>query len=174
MPSGFLIPEQLETPRLFLRMFKEEDWKPLHAMLGDEECVRYTLKTPQQEWQTWRILAGHIGHWHLRGYGPYAAVDKATDHFIGIIGLWYPGDWPEPEIKWSLAREFWGKGYATEGGQAVRNMVSKHLGRTRLISLILPDNKSSKAVAMRLGGIYEKTISFRKEEADIFVYDLAA
>lgn len=88
----------------------------------------------------------------------------------GPVGLWYPGDWPEPEIKWSLSREFWGKGYATEAALAVQTMAFQTLKRDRLISLILPENEASKRVAKRLGGIYEKTIPFRDGLAEIYVY----
>ena len=94
----FLIPETVETPRLQLRTFTDADWEPLCQMLRDEECVRYTTKTPLTEWQTWRWMAGYLGHWLLRGYGPYAVVEKKSGHMIGPVGLWYPGDWPEPEI----------------------------------------------------------------------------
>jgi RimJ/RimL family protein N-acetyltransferase len=65
---------------------------------------------------------------------------------------------------------FWGKGYATEAGTAVRDMTLGSLKWKRLISLIFPGNQRSIAVAQRLGGRYEKTIYFRGETANIFVY----
>jgi hypothetical protein len=72
----------------------------------------------------------------------------------------------------SIVREFWGHGYATEAASGVLDMSARTLKRSRLISLILPDNERSKAVARRLGGEYEKTISFRDGKADIFAYRL--
>jgi RimJ/RimL family protein N-acetyltransferase len=166
------VPTLLNTSRLGLRMFEEADWDALDEIFRDEECVRYTIGSPLLRWQTWRTLAGYIGHWHLRGYGPYAVVERATGAMIGPVGLWYPGEWPEPEIKWSLARRFWGKGYASEAAAAVKAMAARTLGWRRLISLILPENHRSKAVALRLGGRYEKTIPFRAGAAEIFTYDL--
>jgi RimJ/RimL family protein N-acetyltransferase len=91
---------------------------------------------------------------------------------IGPVGLWFPGEWPEPEIKWCLARRFWGRGYATEAAAAVKTMTARELGWPRLISLILPGNTRSKAVARRLGGYYERTVPFRAGDAEIFAYDL--
>jgi RimJ/RimL family protein N-acetyltransferase len=163
-------PTSLETSRLLLRQFAERDWDDLHRMFEDEECVRYTIKTPLTRWQTWRALAGYLGHWSMRGYGPYAVVEKTSGRMMGPVGLWYPGDWPEPEIKWSLSREFWGKGYASEAALAVQAMAFQSLKRHRLISLILPENEASKKVATRLGGVYERTIPFRDGLADIYVY----
>ena len=155
-------------------MVEERDWDSVHEMLGDEECVRYTIGSPLTHWQTWRMLAAYIGHWQLRGYGPYAVVDDSSDATIGIVGLWFPGDWPEPEIKWSLVRRVWGRGFATEAARGVRDMAARELGWTRLISLILPENERSKGVALRLGGVHERTIPFREGVANVFRYDLTA
>lgn len=91
---------------------------------------------------------------------------------VGPVGLWCPGEWPEPEIKWCLARRFWGHGYATEAAVAVKAMAARELGWPRLISLILPENDRSKAVARRLGGRFDGTIPFRGGHAEIFVYHL--
>jgi len=165
-------PERLETSRLILRTFCDEDWDAVAELFGDEECVRYTTGSTQTRWQSWRTLAGYVGHWTMRGYGPYAVTDRGTGYTVGTVGLWFPGDWPEPEVKWALLRRFWGHGYATEAAAAVIAMAKSDLGWRRLISLILPENHSSKAVAHRLGGIYEKTIPFRGGVAEIFAYAL--
>ena len=162
----------LETKRLCLRAFRETDWQPLCDFFRDEDCVRYTIKTPLDDWQTWRMLACYIGHWTLRGYGPYAAVAKSSSKLVGAVGLWFPGEWPEPELKWALRRCFWGQGYATEAAAAVREMTERTLRWSRLISLILPENHRSISVAKRLGGKLEKTIPFRGAIANIFAYNL--
>ena len=166
------VPLTLETPRLLLRPFEERDCDALHEMFGDEACVKYTIEQPLAPWQTWRSLAAYLGHWQLRGYGPYAVVERSTGTMVGPVGLWYPIEWPEPEIKWSLARRFWGCGFATEAATAVRDMAATVLRRTRLISVIRPGNTRSQAVARRLGGAHEKTIPFRGGEADVYAYRL--
>jgi RimJ/RimL family protein N-acetyltransferase len=167
-----IVPLTLETPRLLLRPFEERDCDALHEMFGDEQCVQYTLERTLAHWETWRSLAAYLGHWQLRGYGPYAVVTKSTGSMIGPVGLWFPVEWPEPEIKWSLARQFWGQGLATEAATAVRDMAATVLGRTRLVSVIRPGNARSQAVARRLGGFYEKTIPFRGGLAEVYAYDL--
>ena len=154
-------------------MFEEADWDALLEMFQDPECVRYTIGAPLNRWQTWRALAAYVGHWQLRGYGPYAVVDRSSATMMGAVGLWFPGEWPEPEIKWSLARRFWGRGFAAEAATAVRDMATRHLRWRRLVSLILPENQRSKAVATRIGGHFEKTIPFRDGVADMFAYELA-
>ena len=167
---NYLVPERLETERLILRMFEESDWNSLHHMFSDPEAVKYTVKTPVADWQTWRYLAAYLGHWKMRGYGPYAVTKKDTGEMIGPIGLWYPGDWPEPEIKYSLAQAYWGNGYAVEAARAVQEMAFTTLSWKRLVSLVDIHNENSKKVAQKIGGVLEKTIPFRDTKADVFVY----
>jgi RimJ/RimL family protein N-acetyltransferase len=73
----------------------------------------------------------------------------------GWVGPTHPDYVPELtdeiEIAWSLRREFWGKGIATEGAEAAVATALEHLSPARLISLIDPDNLRSVAVAKRLG-----------------------
>jgi len=170
--NNMLALPHLDTPRLTLRMFRESDWDAVFEIFRDDECVRFTIGSTLNRWQSWRTLAGYLGHSSLRGYGPYAVTLKATGETIGPVGLWFPGEWAEPEVKWALARRFWGYGYATEAATAVIAMATTVLSWERLVSLILPANERSKEVARGLGGTYEATIPFRDGVADIFAYPL--
>jgi RimJ/RimL family protein N-acetyltransferase len=55
------------------------------------------------------------------------------------------------EIGWSLAREVWGNGYATEAARAWLQVAFAQLGLDRVIATVLPDNVASHSVAQRLG-----------------------
>jgi hypothetical protein len=52
--------------------------------------VRYTIKTPLENWQTWRMLACYIGHWKIRGYGPYAVIEKNEGELVVPLGFGFP------------------------------------------------------------------------------------
>jgi RimJ/RimL family protein N-acetyltransferase len=101
------VPETVETARLTLRLFDESDWRPLCDLFSDKDSVRYTIKTTLEDWQTWRMLACYVGHWRIRGYGPYAVVSKDNGELAGVVGLWFRGEWPEPELKWALRKPYW-------------------------------------------------------------------
>jgi RimJ/RimL family protein N-acetyltransferase len=159
----FLVADRLETNRLVLRMFRDGDWRDLHEYYGDSECMRYTLKKAHTEAETWRVMASLVGHWHLRGYGPYAVEEKASGTVLGIVGLWYPMGWPEPEIAWGLARRHWGRGFAREAARAVHHMALHCLPDVALISFIDALNTASIHLAKALGAVYEKTVAFRGE-----------
>ncbi len=164
----FLIPTTIDTARLTLRMFKEEDWRDLHAYYSDIACMKYTIGKALTAGETWRTMAGMIGHWQLRGFGPYALEVKETQKVIGTCGLWFPNDWPEPEIKWGLVRDQWGKGYVTEAARAVKKMAYQRLQKCNLISLIIKENENSIRVAEALGATKEKEIVFRDKGCYIY------
>jgi RimJ/RimL family protein N-acetyltransferase len=165
---SYLIPSKLETERLILREFKETDWVDLHQLYSDPECTRYTIQRTLTEGESWRTMATMIGHWAIRGYGPYAVEEKSTGRVMGPVGLWYPNDWPEPEIKWALSRNYWHQGYASEAARAVKKMAASHMPETSLISLIFAENEPSIKLALAIGAEFEKEIEFRDVVAHIF------
>jgi RimJ/RimL family protein N-acetyltransferase len=165
---NYLTPEFLETDRLFLRTFREPDWKDLHKYYSDEQCTKYTIGRKLTEGESWRTMAAMIGHWQLRGYGSYALEEKISHRVLGVAGLDYPNDWPEPEIKWGLIREFWGKGYASEAVRAVKKMWGEYLPELSLISLIHPDNTNSINLAKAVGAYFEKEYEFRGDTWSIY------
>ena len=164
----YLIPEKVETRRLILRRFKEDDWVDLHQLYSDPECTRYTIQRTLTEGESWRTMAAMIGHWQIRRYGPYAVEDKNTGKVMGPVGLWYPNDWPGPEIKWAISRVYWGLGYASEAARAVKKIAADCMPEISLISLIFSDNEASIKLAEAIGAKFEKEIEFRGQIAHIF------
>lgn len=158
---AFTVPETIETPRLILRQFREEDWRDLHAYYASEQATQFTVGRALSEGESWRMMCSMIGHWQLRGYGPYAVEEKASGRVIGTVGFWYPNDWPEPEIKWALAPIYWGQGFASEAARAVQQVGLRYLPGTRLISFIHSQNTASLQLAEALGATREQEVSFR-------------
>lgn len=158
---SYVVPETLETDRLKLRMFKDEDWQDLHILYSDEETTRYTIRRVLDEDDSWRTMAMLIGHWQLRGYGPYAVEEKVSGTVMGYVGLWYPRAWPEPEIAWALARSYWGKGFASEAARCVKAMAHKHLPDIPFISMTDKNNSRSRKLAESLGAKFERELVFK-------------
>ena len=94
----------------------------------------------------------------MRGYGLWAVEEKASGEFIGRIGLLNPEGWPGLEVAWTLARERWGNGFATEGAKAALDYAISVLKLDHVISLIHPDNAASIRVALRLGERLERQV----------------
>ena len=164
----FSVPTELETERLVLRQFQEQDWKDLHEYYRDAEATRFTVGRVFSEGETWRTLSSMIGHWQLRGFGPYAVEARATGRVLGTVGFWYPNDWPGPEIKWALAPEYWGKGFASEAARAVQLAGREHLPSISLISFIHEANQPSIRLATAVGAGYETAVQFRGSRWEIY------
>jgi RimJ/RimL family protein N-acetyltransferase len=156
-----VVPTELESERLLLRQFREEDWSDLHAYYSSVEATRYTVGRAFSEGETWRTMSAMIGHWQLRGFGPYAVQEKTSGTVLGTVGFWYPGDWPSPEIKWALAPTYWGRGFASEAARVVQATAHRYLPKLSLISLIHPDNAPSIQLALAVGASFDGNIEFR-------------
>jgi len=141
----------LETDRLKLRAWTNEDFEPYAKMCADPEIMRYLGGRTFDKLEAWRHMAFLVGHWDLLGYGHWAVEEKATGKFAGRLGFLNPVGWPAFEIGWTLGREFWGKGYATEGARRALQYAFNELDKDHVISLIHPENKNSIRVAERLG-----------------------
>lgn len=141
----------LETERLRLRWFREDDFEQFCKMTFDAEVMRFIGGKPMDALNTWRQMAAIIGHWYFRGYGVWAVEEKSTGNLVGRIGFMNPAGWPGFELGWTLARESWGKGYATEGARRALEYAFTEMDRDHVISLIAPENVASARVAKRLG-----------------------
>ncbi len=162
---------QLETERLLLRQWREHDFEPYAKLCADEVVMRYLGGKPFTRAEAWRHMAFLIGHWHLRGYGHFAVEEKATGRFVGRIGFLNPEGWPGFEIGWTLGRESWGKGYATEGASRALEYAFDELHKDHVISLIHPENHASMRVAERLGEKREGTAEIFDQTLIVFGID---
>lgn len=145
----------LETQRLRLRGFREEDFDAFAAFYADETVSHY-VGGPLARDNAWRTLAVFSGHWHLRGYGFFCVADKASDAYLGWCGVWCPEGWREPELGYAFAPTAQGRGLATEAARAARAFAYRTLSLTTLVSFIDPQNRPSQRVAERLGCVKEE------------------
>ena len=140
----------LETDRLILRAPQAEDFEPWAAFAADEEAARH-LGGVQDRAIAWRGICTVTGAWTIRGFSMFSVIEKATGRWVGRLGPWEPEGWPGTEVGWGLARDCWGKGYATEGATAAIDWAFDALGWAEVIHTIEPANAASQKVAQRLG-----------------------
>ncbi len=145
----------LETERLILRWFRASDFDDYQVMSADAEVMKFLGGQAQTEIEAWKSMAAFIGHWHFRGYGVWAVEEKSSGRMVGRLGFMNPAGWPGFELGWTLRRESWGKGYASEGARRALQYAFTELNRDHVISLIAPENVSSIRVAERLGEAVE-------------------
>ena len=161
----------VSTERLRLRAFQASDLDAYAAMQANPEVMRFLVDgRTHTRVEVWRIMAGSLGSWPLRGYGMWARVKADTGRFVGSIGIFQPLDWPEPELAYSLDRPFWGQGFATEAATAARGWLFGHFPLARLASFIRPDNHASIRVAERLGAVCEGAVELRGSAVEHWVH----
>ncbi len=148
MTNQITIPT-LETDRLILRAHDLADFPALADFYASDHAK--FVGGPMSAELAWRNLAMEAGHWLLRGFGRWSIVEKETNQWVGITGLWFPDGFPEHELGWDLAEQATGKGYATEAATAARAYAYHTLGWTTVISLVADGNDASAAVAKRMG-----------------------
>lgn len=130
-------PYEIETEHLRLRQWRPADY-PVFAQMGqDAEVMRYfPAKLSRQESDAMAQRCHDLIA--QRGWGMWAAEEKATGDFIGFIGLHIPAAElpfsPCVEIGWRLARAAWGRGLATEGASAALTFAFEQLSLPEVVS----------------------------------------
>lgn len=150
----------IETDRLILRGPTQGDFDPFAAFYASDRAK--FVGGPLGREMSWRMLAMEIGHWVLKGYGRWMVTLKDGGEPIGLIGPFYPEGWPEPELGWDLFNGFEGKGYATEAALAARDYAYDVLGWDTAVSLVVPGNDKSAAVALRMGAVPDGTFTHER------------
>jgi RimJ/RimL family protein N-acetyltransferase len=122
------------------------------AMLADQDVMLYYPHTYSRE-QAQGWLDRQRQRYADDGHGLWLVLDRATDTPVGQVGLLTQEveGARHPEVGWLLHRPYWGKGYATEAGIAVRDAAFGRWRYPALISLIRPVNEPSWRVAERVG-----------------------
>ncbi|HEX7708849.1 MAG TPA: GNAT family N-acetyltransferase [Thermoanaerobaculia bacterium] len=147
---------RLDTPRLYIRPWTAGDRGDLARIMCDPEVMHYLhAGQPYSEEEMDEFLSRQARQLAEHGLCMGALIEKEGERVAGIAGTQPLGTTGDLEIGWILAREAWGKGYATEAGDAAMRHVLETLSRPRVVAIIDPANVPSKRVAARLGMQYE-------------------
>jgi ribosomal-protein-alanine N-acetyltransferase len=151
----------IETPRLLMRHFALDDVDSLAEVLCDHENMRFfPNRFERKDAEEW--IQKNVRRYAEDGVGGWALVLKPANKFAGYCGLVRReiDGTREIEVGYALARHAQGQGIATEAARACMNYAFTTLGEDRIISLIRPENLSSRRVAERNGLAVEKEIDF--------------
>ena len=102
-----------------------------------------------------------------KGYGVFAVKEKTSGQVIGHCGI-RPLPDERIELLYAYDPSSWGKGYATEAGEAVLAYGKEHFGLTELIGISYPQNKGSIAVLKKLGFQYVGMEEYFGKELEVF------
>ena len=146
--------ETLNTPRLLLRQWREEDRDRFARMNADPRVMRHFPALLSRAESDELIDRARL-HFAMRGFGPYAAELRDTGLFVGFIGLVVPNFrshfTPCVEIGWRLDPAVWNQGLATEGAQEALRFAFEELKLPEIVSFTVPDNLPSRRVMEKIG-----------------------
>ncbi|MBU6339700.1 MAG: GNAT family N-acetyltransferase [Rickettsiales bacterium] len=145
---------QIETNRLVLRQWKNDDAEKFAQMNQDERVIEF-LRAPMSLKDCQNFITKVEKHFELNGFGLWAVELKDSKEFIGFVGLNIP-DFeshftPCVEIGWRLAYEYWGKGYATEAAREVLKIAFEKLNLNEIVAFTAENNFRSISVMEKIG-----------------------
>jgi RimJ/RimL family protein N-acetyltransferase len=161
----------LETERLILRRFTEDDVDNLVDLDSDPAVMRFISggpATPRQEIERDYIPAYLDYYQRYDGYGFWVAIEKLTGAFLG----WFhfrpyegaPVD--QPELGYRLRRSAWGNGYATEGSRALIRKGFTELGVQRVVAFTYGEHSASRRVMEKAGMRLVRTFRLTPEQLE--------
>ena len=138
----------IRSERLFLRPGWPEDWQELFGLIHDEAIVRNLASAP------WPYTPDHAREFAAKVQEtglPHFFVTLPTARGAKLIGCAGLGrDQGEVELGYWIAREHWGRGYATEAVRAVLS-VARALGHRKIVASHFIDNPASGRVLEKAG-----------------------
>ena len=160
----------LETHRLMLRPFREDDVDLMAELFANPDFMRFSLGVFTKREQTVAFIEKVIG-WDRAGIpSQFAIVQHGENDLVGYCGFFHHPEHgiEDIEIGYRLHPAYWNRGLITEGARAVRDHGFRDLKLSRVISLIHPANIQSRRVAEKNGMTVEREIIFRGFPTDVF------
>lgn len=156
MASSQNISHVLETERLVLRPFREEDLGLIQTLYGDAQLLRFTpfdTMTPELARAHLERIIRDWDQLPLRSM-EFAMVRKpeaAEEEKIGRCHILIDPETETGMIGWLIRREYQGQHFALESGKALIRCCFEALGLHRANAVCHPDNPASRRVLERLG-----------------------
>ena len=152
----------LETERLLLRQFTEDDVEILVELDGDPDVMHFVtggLATPPDEIAN-DVLPAFLDYYEqFAGYGFWAAIEKSSGAFLGWFHFRPAQDAApnEVELGYRLHKAAWGKGYASEGSRALVDKGFAEHGVERVVAYTMVVHVASRRVMENAGLRYVRT-----------------
>lgn len=159
-------PATLNTGRILLRPWKDEDYTPFHVMSSDPRVYEFLPRFADKAASD--AFADMMRRdFSRRGWGFWVLEHKESGAFMGIAGMHEPGPEfgvgrPCVEIGWRLDPAFWGGGFATEAAREVMRFAFCELRLDELVSFTAVGNERSYRLMERLGMEREKEFDLLK------------
>ena len=164
----------IETARLRLRAFREDDLDRWSAVMADPATVRYLGAEPFGREDTWRRALLSTGLWTILGYGYWVAERNEDGLVVGQIGFadfkrdMTPSIEGLPEMGWIVAPQAQGRGYATEAALAALAWADEAMAGREIVAIISHGNDASVRIAEKTGFAIREEALYKAEPILLF------
>lgn len=169
----------IETGRLIIREFNEDDFKAIHTYASKPEVTMYLPFGPNSEIETQIFLKKVIDYQTLNPRYDYefAVVLKRSNTLIGGCGIHITNiNNREGSIGYCYDKQYWGNGYASESANAIISFGFEKLNLHRIFATCHLDNIGSAKVMEKIGMIKEGCLREHKLQKgkwrDSFIYSI--
>jgi len=148
---------KLETSRLNLRPFVIEDASEVFAYASDPMVSRFTTwSSPKAPMDSRLLIETFIERARKNEPVPWGIVLKETQRLIGATGFdAWDGCHSRREFGYSLSRQYWGQGLATEAAKIVVQFGFEVMGLHRIEAKCMVENAASERVMQKVGLTFE-------------------
>jgi [ribosomal protein S5]-alanine N-acetyltransferase len=157
-----------ETERLYVTRWQQHDLIALHELYNDPALKDSIFPKLALE-ETRHIFENQLNLYNTSfPFGRYFIVEKSTDKFIGILLFRKDNNKKGVEIGYSLTKDEWNKGYATE---IVKESIEWLFEQDRFLSISAItelSNKNSKNVLLKCGFHAEENFIENGQEMNLF------
>jgi len=148
----------LETERMVLKKIQTGDAEKFFELNSDPEVMKYISggePTPMEECEAiWQRVSALYERYNDK-FGTWMAHLKSTDETVGFFILrpdkLKPDTVENPELGYRLYRKHWGKGYATEGSQALVDKAFEFLDCDSVYAVSMTENQASQKIMKKVG-----------------------
>ena len=149
----------LQTERLHLKRLEHTDVSDLIELWCDPDVTKY-LGGPRDRTKIKTIFEEDVKDPFAEQYDLWTVEEKQSKEVVGDCGLLEKevDGKNEVEVIYIFKSSAWGKGYATEIGQALIRYAFEKMELERVIALIEPENEASERVALKIGMSFEKEV----------------
>ncbi len=162
----------LETERLFLREFTENDTTFIIELLNSKGWLEYigdrNIKTDEQAKEY--LIKGPIKSYEVNGFGLSAVELKKEKQLIGMCGIIKRDNLEHPDIGFAFLPQFMSKGYAFEIAKATLKFAKNNLKLETILAITVPGNKPSVKLLEKIGLKFCKTFSFQNDNEELMLF----
>jgi RimJ/RimL family protein N-acetyltransferase len=146
----------LETERLLLRPFAEDDFDAVHAIRTDPSVFRYLYSEPHTSPEETRdLLRRRMASATLEEEGQWlsaaAALRETGELVVEVVLKWESAEHRQGELGYIVHPAYNGRGYAAEASLPILRFGFETLGLHRIVGRLDARNAASARVLEKLG-----------------------